>query len=882
MANPQDEATLHGEGRLARQLLIGYQSFDDLTNTMTRGQFTRFDEAPKNIQDDVDAERTRRIAEFENLSDADARQQVLLNLQRLEGPGAKLPERAADWNRRFGMGMIEGQGMAPDPSFGRGVWTGLKTTSEPIQFASDPVGYVSDIAGLAKSAATPTTDPEALAAHDANRAARAEVERTTLPGSGSLPPAGGYPSELTTQLTRMPGAIGEAVSQGWGAVREKNPEQFSRSRKWLASQFGDSSAGVALDILSGLNREHLGMAVGAVGGLATTGATPYGIKAMATRAPGRVNQLLDGLSAYWRRKRPMPGGDVDPARQARERDAFVRGLDEPGPGITVQDVTGEASTADKVVGFTTGGRLPGYVRGRQLIDNLKARFETSRLRARSGESISRGEGGRLALTQHRQGTRELFDESQRLYQGVARQADNAMNADMTDMRKWVQKERDLLVKKPGVVLNPDQKEFAQWADNFLDQTSPERIQFYGRPTLDDLPAESLADYTREELKDLVQTRSPRVVPGGRGAHGVVEAVDVSANKAAREALENTPLMQVERMRSDVLAAARRMRHTNPDLAARWQRVGAQFDDKMKAQLDPADYKELEKARSTYKEVLARDDRVSQWNKKRNLWEKERAANRDLAGVTDTDFVFRHLTAGQDKNIEVLKAFLKDAPESTPILRRAWLDDIAGSGLEPNTQELLKATKKWNDLGPETKKLLFGDDAAYLRNLEDFFILTRRTMDPRPGSKKLLDSRSAMYETLAEVGAVTTVALQAGAGPALATALSMLTAPAFAAWAMGSKTTARLYMGLIKMPITTGTKAARATLATELAGAFGRAHAAGQVIGAPGAPTDPAPTPGDPHPGTEMSWSGLVQRRRDEAERKKLAAEAALNNPTGAM
>ena len=191
MANPQDEATLHGEGRLARQLLIGYQSFDDLTNTMTRGQFTRFDEAPKNIQDDVDAERTRRIAEFENLSDADARQQVLLNLQRLEGPGAKLPERAADWNRRFGMGMIEGQGMAPDPSFGRGVWTGLKTTSEPIQFASDPVGYVSDIAGLAKSAATPTTAPEALAARAAPRAARPPAQ-----------PAGGG-EERTTRSSRQ-------------------------------------------------------------------------------------------------------------------------------------------------------------------------------------------------------------------------------------------------------------------------------------------------------------------------------------------------------------------------------------------------------------------------------------------------------------------------------------------------------------------------------------------------------------------------------------------------------------------------------------------------------------------------------------------------------
>lgn len=94
--------------------------------------------------------------------------------------------------------------------------------------------------------------------------------------------------------------------------------------------------------------------------------------------------------------------------------------------------------------------------------------------------------------------------------------------------------------------------------------------------------------------------------------------------------------------------------------------------------------------------------------------------------------FNRLTARDDSAILHLRQVLTQAPEVGPHVARAVLDGILKEGTEGGG--FAKAGtlwNKWNDLGPQTKQLLF-KDPAYIKELDNFFLGAKKLAEvPNP-------------------------------------------------------------------------------------------------------------------------------------------------------
>ena len=94
--------------------------------------------------------------------------------------------------------------------------------------------------------------------------------------------------------------------------------------------------------------------------------------------------------------------------------------------------------------------------------------------------------------------------------------------------------------------------------------------------------------------------------------------------------------------------------------------------------------------------------------------------------------FGRATQPQDAAIAQLREIAKEAPGELPKIGRAYLDDLLGQATaEGGFKNAGTIATKWERLGPETKRLLFRD-AQYIRDLDDFFRLSRQmAASPNP-------------------------------------------------------------------------------------------------------------------------------------------------------
>lgn len=94
--------------------------------------------------------------------------------------------------------------------------------------------------------------------------------------------------------------------------------------------------------------------------------------------------------------------------------------------------------------------------------------------------------------------------------------------------------------------------------------------------------------------------------------------------------------------------------------------------------------------------------------------------------------FKRMTARDDSAITHLREVLTQAPDLAPHVARAVLDGILREGTEGGG--FAKAGtlwNKWNDLGPQTKRLLF-KDPAYISDLHNFFLGAKKMAElPNP-------------------------------------------------------------------------------------------------------------------------------------------------------
>lgn len=84
--------------------------------------------------------------------------------------------------------------------------------------------------------------------------------------------------------------------------------------------------------------------------------------------------------------------------------------------------------------------------------------------------------------------------------------------------------------------------------------------------------------------------------------------------------------------------------------------------------------------------------------------------------------YRQAVTPQDTGIEHLRKIQEVAPMDVPKVARAWFDDTIGKATVDGSFSLDKAKaiqSDWTKLGPETKKILFGNPAT-IRQLDDFF------------------------------------------------------------------------------------------------------------------------------------------------------------------
>jgi len=100
-------------------------------------------------------------------------------------------------------------------------------------------------------------------------------------------------------------------------------------------------------------------------------------------------------------------------------------------------------------------------------------------------------------------------------------------------------------------------------------------------------------------------------------------------------------------------------------------------------------------------------------------------------------VFNQATWQKDAGIERLREIAQHAPAEMPKLGRAYLDDLLGTATaEGSFGRTQGIWQKWQNLGPETKKLLFRN-SSLIKDLDHFFLLAKKAAEsPNPSGTAL--------------------------------------------------------------------------------------------------------------------------------------------------
>lgn len=125
--------------------------------------------------------------------------------------------------------------------------------------------------------------------------------------------------------------------------------------------------------------------------------------------------------------------------------------------------------------------------------------------------------------------------------------------------------------------------------------------------------------------------------------------------------------------------------------------------------------------------------------------------------------FGQATHAKDAGIGLLRDVAKLAPAELPKIGRAFLDELIGKATaEGGFQHAAAVAAKWQNLGGETKRLLFRDP-GYLKDLDNFFLLAKKMAEsPNPSGSALVGSVGAGVAHVA-LHPLTGIPLQIGQG-----------------------------------------------------------------------------------------------------------------------
>jgi hypothetical protein len=169
---------------------------------------------------------------------------------------------------------------------------------------------------------------------------------------------------------------------------------------------------------------------------------------------------------------------------------------------------------------------------------------------------------------------------------------------------------------------------------------------------------------------------------------------------------------------------------------------------------------------------------------------------------DPEGIFNQLT--KPAGLNELRELARIAPDEVRQVGRAWLDDAMttakAEGGFSREQGLLR---KWQNLRPEVKRLIFADP-AHVKDLDNFFLLAKKLAEnPNPSGSALTWYKGAELSKLGQE----IVMLAPGLGTAYT-----LTAPVVAKLLLDPRATRLLLQGL-RLPV--NAKAARVAWAGQL-------------------------------------------------------------------
>jgi hypothetical protein len=125
--------------------------------------------------------------------------------------------------------------------------------------------------------------------------------------------------------------------------------------------------------------------------------------------------------------------------------------------------------------------------------------------------------------------------------------------------------------------------------------------------------------------------------------------------------------------------------------------------------------------------------------------------------------FGQATHAKDAGIGLLRDVAKLAPAELPKIGRAFLDELIGKATaEGGFQHAAAVASRWQNLGGETKRLLF-KDPGYVKDLDNFFLLAKKMAEsPNPSGSALVGSVGAGVAHVA-LHPLTGIPLQIGQG-----------------------------------------------------------------------------------------------------------------------
>jgi hypothetical protein len=129
--------------------------------------------------------------------------------------------------------------------------------------------------------------------------------------------------------------------------------------------------------------------------------------------------------------------------------------------------------------------------------------------------------------------------------------------------------------------------------------------------------------------------------------------------------------------------------------------------------------------------------------------------------------FQQMTATKDGAVDQLKAIAKVAPNEMPNIGRAYLEDaLKQATSEGGFVKAAKLASDWNNLGPQTKEILFKSDPTLVSDLNKFFLLAKKMGEQiNPSGSGSVVSQGVQLGQMGHIfyDPVTAISTQLGAG-----------------------------------------------------------------------------------------------------------------------